>query len=136
MKASLPSSENEMSDWDSAVDELTAGSPKLWEMVNGTQVLLRHVLDTPLRLCLLWSPGPHCRRSVAFREDQVPSCFGDWESGFETFPPFLRTVLTSQVLQVDSELPFPPNANAVIGQGIQPGSGTHRLQRFPFRFLR
>lgn len=67
VKASLLSSEKEMSDWDSAVDELTAGSPKLREMVNGTQVFLRRVVDTSLRSCLLWSPGPCSRRSVAFR---------------------------------------------------------------------
>lgn len=55
VKAFLFSSEEEMSDWDSAVDELTAGSPKLREMVNGTQVFLRHVLET--HIITLMSPA-------------------------------------------------------------------------------
>ncbi|XP_065775240.1 piezo-type mechanosensitive ion channel component 2-like [Muntiacus reevesi] len=38
--------EEETSDWDLAVDKLTAGFQKFLEMVNGTQAFLRRVLET------------------------------------------------------------------------------------------
>lgn len=50
---SLPP-EKEMGDWDSAVGKLTAGFLRLLEIVNGTQVCLRRVLEyTSLRTYLL-----------------------------------------------------------------------------------
>ena len=44
-KAFLFPSEEETSDWDSAVDKLTAGFPKLLEMVNGTQGFSWRILE-------------------------------------------------------------------------------------------
>lgn len=61
---SLPP-EEETSDWDLAVDKLTAGFQKFLEMVNGTQAFLRCVLGThSIKLLAPWSSGSPCSLGV------------------------------------------------------------------------
>lgn len=70
-KAFLFPSEEETSDWDSAVDKLTAGFPKLLEMANGTQGFLWRVLEIDIVKPVVPVVARLTPQEVSgFREDQ------------------------------------------------------------------
>lgn len=75
-----------MSDWDLAVDKLSARFLKLLEMVNRTQVFLGRVLEIHvielMSTMVIWLC---CRRSVPVRRTMCCHVWGTYESGFEIF---------------------------------------------------